>query len=94
MTDAAERRTEPRSLFTVTVKYAFYKSAHLVYQTDLGLTTDMSRTGLGLYTNRAIDVGESLKLYSKRLSDKPVEAQVKWCARVSESLFRVGLSFA
>lgn len=91
MSEPVERRKENRNLFTVTVKYAFYKSSPLSYHTDLGLTTDMSQNGLGLYTNKPVEVGEGLKLYSKRLADKPVTAEVRWCSKVSDALYRVGL---
>jgi hypothetical protein len=94
MTEISDRRKEPRNLFTVTVKYAFAGSQTDNYHMDLGLTMDISDHGLGFYTNKAIGEGQGVTLWSKRLSETPVEAEVRWCSQVSEALYRVGLHFS
>lgn len=93
MTDTDNRRKEPRNLFTITVKYSLAGNQSFNYHTDLGLTMDISDHGLGFYTNKSIDAGQAITLYSKRLSENPVDAEVRWCSQVSEALYRVGLMF-
>lgn len=94
MTEISDRRKEKRNLFTVTVKYSFAGSQADNYNMDLGLTMDISDHGLGFYTNKAISEGQGLTLWSKRISENPVDAEVRWCYQVSEALYRVGLHFA
>jgi hypothetical protein len=94
MTELSDRRKEQRNLFTVTVKYSLAGSPTADYHMDLGLTMDKSDHGLGFYTNKAIEAGRNVTLWSKRLSEAPVDAEVRWCYQVSEALFRAGLRLA
>lgn len=85
-----EMRGEPRILFIVSLRYAKVERLTPDHK-DFALSNDLSRNGLGFHADKALGVGQSIKLYG--MSEKPVSAQVRWCKRVSDTLFRVGLLF-
>jgi|Deesub1362A_J573_1020465.scaffolds.fasta_scaffold00087_14 hypothetical protein len=94
MGEVEERRREKRDLFTITVEYEpSFLEAGTPPQRGIGLTTNISSRGLGLYTNSPLKIGESIKVFSTHLSDEPKIAEVKWCSQVSHAIFRAGLMF-
>ena len=58
-----------------------------------GLTTNLSSGGVGFLTDREFSEGQSLTVFNDTLSPDPVCAEVRWCARHSKDLFKVGLAF-
>jgi hypothetical protein len=84
-----ELRSEPRILFIVSLRYI--NGEQLTDYKDFALSNDLSRNGLGFHTDKALEVGQGIKLYG--ISEKPVSAQVRWCKKVSGTLFRAGLLF-
>ncbi len=90
-----EKRAEKRELFTVTLEYACTSvdDGRLSCFTSSGVSTNLSTSGMGFYTEGALKRGHDLTLYSSKISLVPVNAKVRWCSKLSESLYRVGVSF-
>lgn len=91
----AEKRAEKRELFTVTIEYTYtsLNEGRISCQTNSGLSVNLSASGLGFYTDKALQQGQRLTLYSKKLKDFTIEAQVRWCSKLSDSIYRMGVSF-
>ncbi len=93
MTYAPERREEKRDLFTVTVEYAVQtpETEEQGCSKGVGLTTNMSKNGLSLIMNCHVDEGQCIALYGDNLSNGLLTANVRWCSRVSDGIYRIGL---
>ena len=94
MTYSPERREERRDLFTVTVEYAVQtpEAEEQGCSKGVGMTTNMSKNGLGLLMNCPVDEGQCMALYGDNLSDGLLTARVRWCSKVSKDIYRIGLS--
>jgi hypothetical protein len=90
------RRQQKRELFTITVEYSFssFSRDSLNCETGSGITTNISPGGLGFYTDRLIRAGQDLKVFSSHLSTEPINAVVRWCDRISDNMYKVGMMFA
>ncbi len=93
MTYAPERRDGKRDLFTVTVEYSVQTPEAVDEGCSKGvcLTTNMSKKGLGLIMDCHVDEGQSIAIYGDNLSGGPLTANVRWCSRVSDGIYRIGL---
>lgn len=59
-----------------------------------GLITNMSSSGLCAYVQETLKSGDEVSVYSKCFNSKgPRVAHVKWCSKLTEDLFKVGLFF-
>lgn len=59
-----------------------------------GLITNMSSLGLCAYVQELLSNGSEVSVYSKNFSTKgPRVANVRWCNRLTDDLFKVGLYF-
>lgn len=89
-----ERRREQRDVFTVTVEYSYADNAdgRPLNQWAKGLTTNISSKGLGFYTYIPLAAGQSLNI-SGRLFRATVPATVRWCSKVSDHIYKIGLRF-
>ena len=89
------KRQARRELFTVTVDYIVAKESGEPMKCDKGsaVTSNISRKGLGMYIDRALQTGQEIKVYSKHLGDKPMDATVRWSNKVADSTFRSGIQF-
>lgn len=59
-----------------------------------GLVTNISSSGLCAYVQEILGSGEEVSVYSKNFVSKgPRVAHVKWCSKLTEDLFKVGLYF-
>lgn len=91
-----ERRDDPRKVFTVTMQFMVSElndSELLECKRGTGITTNLSAGGLGFFTDRCFTEGQSLTVFSNQIAPEPVCAEVRWCSRHSEDLFKVGLAF-
>lgn len=77
----------------MTVEYAYtaLNSGTLSCQVGAGLTTNISEGGLGFYTDHSLEAGQDLTLYSRQIGEQPLSAEVKWCTRLTASLYKVGV---
>ena len=94
MAYAPERREEKRDLFTVTVEYAVQTPEAEnkgCSSQGVGLTTNMSKHGLSLIMNCHMNEGQRISLHGDNLSNGRLTANVRWCSRVSDGLYRIGL---
>jgi len=60
-----------------------------------GLVANMSSSGLCAYVQDMFDDGTLVSVYSNNFSSKgPRVASVRWCSRLTDDLYRVGLFFS
>jgi hypothetical protein len=95
MVTVFEKRQDKREVFTVTVEYAYstVSNGRFARKTGAAVTTNLSKGGLGLYTNQLFNTGQNLTINGRQISDDPMNAMVRWCSRVSESIYKIGLMF-
>lgn len=95
MSDSSEQRRSKRKFFTVTFEmaYAALEQEHLKCQNSVGISTNISEGGIGFLTNQSLHQGTEIKLYNNRIASIPKNAEVRWCVRISDSLFKVGACF-
>ncbi len=89
------KRKYQRKLFTTTVDYTygFRSEGSLDIKTGKGVTTNLSDGGLGFYTYMPFCIGQGMDLHIWQMSRKAIPATVRWCSKVSDSIFKVGLMF-
>jgi hypothetical protein len=58
-----------------------------------GVTTNLSRGGLCFYAYHHLGEGQEVNVHSHQIARSPLLAKVRWCERISNTLYRVGLSF-
>jgi hypothetical protein len=85
-----EKRRETRDPSTGGVLYSL--TSNDSEKTRTGLLSDLSRSGACIYTQECI-TDEKVRVYFKGVSREPVDADVMWCIRSQEDLFRAGLQF-
>lgn len=90
-----ERRHFKRELMTVPVNYTY---AHVDDKQELkciaakGITLNVSKEGVGFYTSLPINEGGDIKVInSKAIWDTPKNGMVRWCLKISNDLYRVGI---
>lgn len=60
-----------------------------------GLVTNISSSGLCAYVQEIFDNGSVVSVYSKNFSSKgPRVASIRWCTRITDDLYRIGLYFS
>jgi hypothetical protein len=92
MTFVRKDRAEKRNLFTVTVEYSVPSNGKGDCSKGVGQTTNISKSGLALIMNCPVDEGQCIALYGSKLADGLLTAEVRWCSKLSEGIYRVGLS--
>ena len=96
MIENSTQRREKRESFYVTVDCCVcsLEDAGRKIKTFKALTTNLSDSGVGIYTDRPLEKGDSMALFSERLGDGPLTALVKWCQPASRMGYKVGLELA
>ena len=90
-----EKRRHKRDLVTVPVSYSLAgapdaeASGHAVK----GITLNVSDSGICFYTQSRLDQGITLYLSSRAFWEEPRKGTVMWCRKITEELYRVGLTF-
>jgi len=89
-TIGSKKRNEERNLLTSSIFYMPVPKAH---KNDIswGVTVDVSRYGVGIYTRDALEEGSSVKVHSEDLWNNGRTARIKWCKEVRKNLYRSGL---
>jgi hypothetical protein len=88
-------RSSKRSVYTVTLEYSYtvVKDGSLSCVSGAGVTSNISSGGLGFYADHMLKTGQDLKVFSKSMSENPVQAVVRWCQKISDDMFKIGLMF-
>lgn len=96
MTEYFTQRREKRESFYITVDCAVCSAEEYAkkIKTFKAITTNLSNSGLGIYTDRPLEQGASMALFSNRLGVAPLTALVKWCQPASRRGYKVGLELA
>lgn len=87
-----EKRGAEREFFSTTFEYTWREESGRE-RMALGLSTNLSQQGLGLYSDRQMAPGQSITLYCPKLDDAPRDGEVRWCRQYAERLYRVGIVF-
>lgn len=87
-----ERRRQNRAPVQDGVLY-LYESKGLQQDAQYGLAFDVSNDGACIYTQQQFATDDSIKLFCAKFGEEPRSAYVKWCRRIDENLFKVGVSF-
>jgi hypothetical protein len=92
----SEKRGARRSALTVTFdySYSFVEAGRLNCTTSQGVTTNISGGGMCFYTIAGVSMGQEMKVFNETLFESPKTAFVRWCSKISESIFKIGLQFA
>jgi len=95
MITGSERRDLKRDHFTVTLDYAFstLENGRLDCKKGSAVSVNISKGGLGIYSLSPFSVGQDLKLFCEQLRNTPINAQIRWCSKVSNDLYKVGIMF-
>ncbi len=91
-----ENRSDERKFFSVTFDYAFSSindKSGLERCNAKGVSSNLSKRGLGFFTSMDLEAGQPITIFHERIFDHPVSAEVRWCAKQSDSLFKVGVCF-
>ncbi len=87
-----DKRTEER---TSLISSVFYTPVSRARENGnlWGVTTDVSHSGVGMYTDHALEEGSSVRVHSEDLWNDDRTARIKWCKEVRKKLYRSGLFF-
>jgi hypothetical protein len=88
-------RSVPRDEYTTTIEYII---AHKIKKDRPGIrikavTKDVSKKGICIYTEQAHHPGQKITFFECDGLHIPLDAQVVWSKKVSDSIYRVGLEF-
>ncbi len=91
-----EKRAQKRERVTAIVEYSCLtpEGGISIYESSTGITINLSGEGMGFYTTTPLRPGVELKVLSRRMSRRPTRAHVRWCKRLSVSLYRIGVEFS
>lgn len=56
-------------------------------------TTDISYRGMCIYSDRPIEKGQTIEIFLRHVSKKPIIAEVKWYIKLSNNLYKVGVHY-
>ncbi len=90
-----ERRRQRRDLITVPINYSY---TYITDQDNIksvstsGITLNVSDSGMCFYTNVPLQEGKEINIFSKAIWENPKKGMVKWCRKITEELYRVGVT--
>ncbi len=93
---AHEKRRHKRDLVTVPVSYSLALAAEAEApggHAANGITLNISDSGICFYTQMRLEQGATLYVSSKAFWEEPRKGTVMWCRKITEELYRVGLTF-
>ena len=96
MKDLIQNRTDERRFFTTTFDYTLSgvnDDSDMERSNAKGVSSNISKGGLGFFTSMGLEAGQPITLYHDWVFDHPVSAEVRWCVKQSDSLFKVGICF-
>lgn len=59
----------------------------------INYTSDISLSGMGLYSHQPIRMGELVNIYLRQISQDPIRTRTVWCHRVMDDLYQIGLHY-
>ena len=86
-----QKRDNERMQISVPVIFAFPGKEKII--TKNGITFDLSKGGMGFYSERPLQKGLELQVYLPDLWNSPKPSLVRWCSMKAKNLYRVGVSF-
>jgi len=89
-----ERRRDRRDLITVPLNFSYsFKDRDEKEKsfTTNGISLNVSPSGMCFYTHMPLDEGTVIHLSSKAIWETPMKGAVKWCRKITEELYRVGV---
>ncbi|MDA8162869.1 MAG: PilZ domain-containing protein [Desulfobacteraceae bacterium] len=93
---AHEKRREKRDLITVPMSYCLAAASGAQPQKERaasGITLNISGEGICFYTQICLEEGVAVNISSRALRERPRHGTVRWCRKITEELYRVGVSF-
>ncbi len=87
-----ERRLRRRGPISVPVSFTVGAERKEDVEALEGSTTDYSESGLGLCSNQELKSGAVLEIECQDIWETPKTFAVKWCNRVSNHFYRIGLT--
>ncbi len=96
---AHEKRRHKRDLVTVPVSYSpapapvSGRPSGAGAQAANGITLNISDSGICFYTQGRLEQGTALQISSRAFWEEPRTGTVMWCRKITEELYRVGLTF-
>ena len=94
--NSMDHRTDPRKLFTVTFDYTFSTindGNGLECSSNKGISSNLSVGGMGFFTSQDFKEGQPIIIYNKNISDSPISAEIRWCTKHSDGLYKIGVCF-
>jgi len=88
-----DKRKDDRSSVKDGVLY-LHESRSITEAAQNGLAFDISRAGACIYTQQEFLEGDTIKVYCSKFGDMPIKTSVRWCRKVDDRLFKVGVSFS
>src|SRR6266545_2795760 len=58
-----------------------------------GITANVSSSGACVYTCREVETGLAVTICSQVFGTSPKNASIRWCRKVTQEVFSLGLSF-
>lgn len=87
-----DNRKEPRNTIEDGVLY-LHESGGISKAAQHGLAFDISNSGACIYSQQSFAEGDYVKIFCSNFGDTPIKATVRWCKKMDDRLFKVGLSF-
>jgi hypothetical protein len=57
------------------------------------VTFNISYTGMCIYSDREISIGKKVNIFLKHVSNDPLIAVVRWCTKMANGLYQVGIQY-
>ena len=48
---------------------------------------------MGFFTSQDFKEGQPIIIYNKNISDSPISAEIRWCTKHSDGLYKIGICF-
>lgn len=93
MAQPHDKRESRRDFCSFTLEYTYTPRDNGSHgpKTSRALTTNVSPGGIGIFTDRPLPAGDTISVFSRQIRDTEFGAEVRWCRRISDTLYRVGL---
>ena len=59
-----------------------------------GTTFDIGKGGMCVFSHKCLEVGHVIEIQCESIWDKPKIGTVKWCDKIEQNLYRVGVLFS
>jgi c-di-GMP-binding flagellar brake protein YcgR len=86
-----QKRDNDRMQISVPVIFAYPGREKII--TQQGTTFDLSKGGMGFYSEKPLQKGLELQVHLPDLWNSPKASLVRWCSMKKNNLYRVGVSF-